>query len=1291
MFNRGANGGSLFGNANTSTPTSTPTPASNPLQVPQKSGNIFGSASANLGASTPSPSGGLFGNKSSQPGGGGLFGNQSNTSKPLFQGTSSTTNANAGGSLFGGSINNNTNNSSSTAAPTSFSFGNNASKANLSNGMNTGSGGLFSNSGSTQSGGLFGGKQSGGIGGSSGFGATRQQQQQPQQNVSSNPYGLDINNVSIPVSNMPAPITSSKNYKRELDSPSGSRGLIPSGPGNGDSKRNFSISSSTSSTFPSSGTATLPHSSLVNKLSARLKTVNQNSSIHGIFSPSRNKLWDNHDTSSFANTNAPEYKPAHFNNGFFPSKGLSSFTLQKSEVSDMRKLKIEPDRSAAKKLKLLSGMSATTKVHDPDNGGINNLDVERNESATSSVSPADDFSETPNKIFMADDDIKNTNSDYDEKSEYWCSPSIEQLSRLPLKQLSILPDFVIGRKGYGYITFNHEVDLTALAPDFERELFGKIVIFHPTKTVEVYPDGTRKATIGHGLNVPATITLENIYPIDRKTKMPLKDGSRSEEVQLLIKRLKNMRGMEFISYNPFGGVWTFKVNHFSIWGLINEEDVEMDAEELEKSKKENISSRSLAFPRNKRSLAQSNAVNISQPAGGSGDKTQNDLLELQQQSQVDLIDNFEDEENDALLEEKPYEPDVSERDFEGMEVEPALNVSTDWVSQLKLAGSTLQSVFSMKNELHHPGENDIDVLFTRFDQTIKIEEAIKNERRITTKINFAKFCSDSKFLIKDNAALTGIKFYDLFSPFQKDLRAVDSLFKNQLKGSVIMERQSNSYPIVTQNSLQFGNVVELHKTTDPDYQVWKLCSVLFDTIPLSSKITDSTVKENLLKKERYQWLCSWIVQHVKEEIDEKLKKASNDLDKIFLLLCINDVIGASQLAISTQNKHLAVLISFLGSNDPGICELAELQLGKWNSGGNKVDPSIARIYKLLSGDLVNGTFLTSEIMEEFSWLSLLGITLYYGKIDEFSLESLIANFFKYYKKLEDDIFFVILSIFSSPDSSEAMLKKLKLTTTALESLFPWYFVQILRFGTTYKFSDNINDKLTLSSIEELRSANLYKEALFAACFISHDSVAKQQIDSLVFHFIADFRNASSEYVLDRLKISAKLIYEAKALSDKYNGNHLSEAQNLLKAKSYKEAEKVIVTQVAPRLVIQDSSTRVEELDLLSSLLSAFPQSEMKNWENGLGVFENFLKLVLKADDGDQVLTSLVSGLTLLYDENKCYKEIPVCCNIMAQKLVTAIVKKCNKEVDENTKGKLLRLPLGQPERAYLKCMLAKTI
>ena len=144
----------------------------------------------------------------------------------------------------------------------------------------------------------------------------------------------------------------------------------------------------------------------------------------------------------------------------------------------------------------------------------------------------------------------------------------------------------------------------------------------------------------------------------------MKDTTKFAEFQVFDRKLRSMREMNYISYNPFGGTWTFKVNHFSIWGLVNEEDAEIDEDDL--SKQEDGGEQPL---RKVRTLAQS--------------KPSDKEVILKTDGTFGTLSG----KDDSIVEEKAYEPDLSDADFEGIEASPKLDVSKDWVEQLILAGS----------------------------------------------------------------------------------------------------------------------------------------------------------------------------------------------------------------------------------------------------------------------------------------------------------------------------------------------------------------------------------------------------------------------------------------------------------------------------------------------------------------------------------------------------------------------------------------------------------------------------
>ena len=110
------------------------------------------------------------------------------------------------------------------------------------------------------------------------------------------------------------------------------------------------------------------------------------------------------------------------------------------------------------------------------------------------------------------------------------------------------------------IEFLEPVDLTGLQRT--TELLGEIVQFDD-KECCVYPnhDDAEKPPPGSGINGPARITLVKCWALDKATREPIKDESHPGAVRHL-KRLKNMKGTHFESFDIAEGKWVFTVDHF---------------------------------------------------------------------------------------------------------------------------------------------------------------------------------------------------------------------------------------------------------------------------------------------------------------------------------------------------------------------------------------------------------------------------------------------------------------------------------------------------------------------------------------------------------------------------------------------------------------------------------------------------------------------------------------------------------------------------------------------------------
>jgi len=129
----------------------------------------------------------------------------------------------------------------------------------------------------------------------------------------------------------------------------------------------------------------------------------------------------------------------------------------------------------------------------------------------------------------------------EEEPDYYTTPPIETVG-----SNSSVPNFVVGRKGFGSISFKDPVDLTDITSLSALREIVKI----GRGLVAIYPDESKKPAVGSGLNVPAKVSLEDYrHPPDI-------DPDEFTE------HLQTVPNTEFISYDSETGTWLYNVLHF---------------------------------------------------------------------------------------------------------------------------------------------------------------------------------------------------------------------------------------------------------------------------------------------------------------------------------------------------------------------------------------------------------------------------------------------------------------------------------------------------------------------------------------------------------------------------------------------------------------------------------------------------------------------------------------------------------------------------------------------------------
>jgi len=144
-----------------------------------------------------------------------------------------------------------------------------------------------------------------------------------------------------------------------------------------------------------------------------------------------------------------------------------------------------------------------------------------------------------------------------QRSDYYTEPEIREVmekERTEAGFCSHVKDFVVGRRGYGWVKFEGETDVRGLDLD--------TLIHFNAREVIVYMDEKAKPPVGQGLNKPAEVTLLNIRCVDRKTGKEYGNKKMVDKFMEKLRKAAEEQGAQFVSFEPVKGEWKFRVKHF---------------------------------------------------------------------------------------------------------------------------------------------------------------------------------------------------------------------------------------------------------------------------------------------------------------------------------------------------------------------------------------------------------------------------------------------------------------------------------------------------------------------------------------------------------------------------------------------------------------------------------------------------------------------------------------------------------------------------------------------------------
>lgn len=754
------------------------------------------------------------------------------------------------------------------------------------------------------------------------------------------------------------------------------------------------------------------------------------------------------------------------------------------------------------------------------------------------------------------------------RSGYYTIPSIDECDSLydADNDSCVVESFTVGRVEYGSIFWKGPIDVKDLNLDE--------IVHIRRKEVIVYPDDDVKPPVGEGLNRPAQVTLDQVWPVDKSTRAFIKDPERLKILKYAekIENATNKLDAVFKEYRPDTGSWVFTVKHFSKYGLEDEDD------ELEPVPQPTAHLK--INPESNPDREENFFSHSSHPKGSPVLNSNEGFLSKAVLSEP-IFEEQEHSYND--------QPDLHFFDFEPkkVEIKPELKFTIfdeDFESVAKklknfpLTDSEVSQSVVPEKYCHKPVE------------TVLSQRMLSLE---TTKTNCLQadinsFCSARSPRV---SFINGSNSFCISLKSQVLLFSLNDLVIDQKDGTRLEEQLNKHVSIKQQENLNIPPLIETAK-----FSLNKLSNAIINSLieSLYGELVEVTTYSRY--QERLGRILNWLFTY-----NKALPVPNESFARITHFLTTNEL----EFAITECVNAKCARLSYLVASGPNCNKsLIVLQLDSWkrSQADVHIDANLLKVYILLSG-LIKWTLSNGEtlnIFEGIHWTQQLVIFLLY-KSKTVNGQQVGTNLLKC----------SVSELLDKPNIVEYHLLVQNSVWTALTSCTSlidcWFLMQSLQSyqvivdDAFINRSDSINLYLA-SQTQDLRWS------LFFALHVKNDFIRYRTIKELLSRNIdALHENKKLEpFLKTKYFIRDFLISEAKMFSNKTKFDYKSTAFNCIDLGMFKEAHDILMDKVMPELVISENHS---EIMAIIEKLQPY-QHLIPNWKSsGLGLYDTFIQLL----------------------------------------------------------------------------------
>ncbi|KAL4559882.1 hypothetical protein LXL04_032028 [Taraxacum kok-saghyz] len=578
-------------------------------------------------------------------------------------------------------------------------------------------------------------------------------------------------------------------------------------------------------------------------------------------------------------------------------------------------------------------------------------------------------------------------------SDYFTEPSLTELTKRELMDpghSQRVQNFTVGRYGYGKVKFFGETDVRWLDLD-------QIIKFKRHEII-VYEDETCKPVIGQGLNKPAEVTLL------------LQIKSLKSQVLEKLKVSAERQGAEFISFNSDKKEWKFTVQHFSRFGLSDneEEDIAMDD-----ANSDSDSEVQEPIPMLDSDGSDPHLLSHSLPSHLGLDPIR---MKEMQMVMFPNEEEYEDQEQEQELNESfSLSHHKQKQHARSPYHHPSRTIRKTPLPLLEYNPTNFGSTTQPGSILLTQQKKPLPLAITKV-QGFKIEitetPVTKNYSRnivdagLFMSKSFAISFGPNNLLLNSNSSIITLQkiptdnivkdennkireeliesCFDSPLKFHKEIThetkkvVIDNDYKINIQklvtNRVSLSHICRTYISIIEKQLEVSGisaksrVMLMHQVL-----IWELIKVLFSSRETNTQINPDIESLPLIRRAEFSyWLQESVCHRVQDEISSL--NESHDLKHLFLLLTGRQLDTAVEVSASRGDVRLACLLSQAGGSTVNRTDLAR-QLTLWKTNGldfDFIESDRIKIFELLAGN-VHGALCETEI----DWKRFLGLLMWY--------------------------------------------------------------------------------------------------------------------------------------------------------------------------------------------------------------------------------------------------------------------------------------------------------------------------